>query len=117
MKDLQNKLHRVLLRKDRVRSKVFGTAERPRLSVSVSNKYVSAQLIDDVNQKTLAASTTVGTKDHGSLSEQAKFVGSDIAKKAKKIKISSVVFDRNGHQYASRLSSLADAARDGGLEF
>lgn len=105
------------LRKNRVRSKITGTAERPRLTVTVSNKHVSAQLIDDVKQHTLAASTTVGTKQTGSLSEQAAFVGTDIAKKAKKAKISSVVFDRNGRQYAGRLSALADAARKEGLEF
>lgn len=105
------------LRKNRVRSKITGTAERPRLTVTVSNRHVSAQLIDDVKQHTLAASTTVGTKQTGSLSEQAAFVGTDIAKKAKKAKISSVVFDRNGRQYAGRLSALADAARKEGLEF
>ena len=105
------------LRKNRVRSKIAGTAERPRLTVTISNKHVSAQLIDDVKQHTLAASTTVGTKQTGSIAEQAAFVGADIAKKAKKAKISTVVFDRNGRQYAGRLSALADAARKEGLEF
>lgn len=117
MADLAKKLLNKSLRKGRVRSKVSGTAERPRLSVTISNKHVSAQLIDDVAQKTLVASTTVGTKQAGTMTEQATFVGGDIAKKAKKAKITTVVFDRNGRQYAGRLSALADAARKEGLEF
>ena len=117
MSDLAKKLLNKSLRKNRVRSKVTGTAERPRLSVTISNKHVSAQLIDDISQTTLASATTVGTKQTGSLSEQAAVVGTDIAKKAKKAKLTAVVFDRNGRQYAKRLSSLADAARKEGLEF
>ena len=105
------------LRKNRVRAKVSGTAERPRLSVTISNTHISAQLIDDVKQHTLAAATTVGTKAKGSMSEKAAIVGAEIAKKAKKSKISAVVFDRNGRQYAGRLKALADAARQEGLEF
>jgi len=105
------------LRKNRVRAKVSGTAERPRLSVTISNTHISAQLIDDVKQHTLAAATTVGTKAKGSMSEKAAIVGTEIAKKAKKSKISAVVFDRNGRQYAGRLKALADAARQEGLEF
>lgn len=105
------------LRKQRVRATVVGTAERPRLSVSISNMHVSAQIIDDSASKTLASSTTVGSKQTGTLTELASFVGSDIAKKAKKAKITKVVFDRNGRQYAGRLGALADAARNEGLEF
>lgn len=105
------------LRKNRVRAKVSGTAERPRLSVTISNTHISAQLIDDVKQHTLAAATTVGTKAKGSMSEKAAIVGAEIAKKAKKNKVSAVVFDRNGRQYAGRLKELADAARQEGLEF
>lgn len=105
------------LRAARVRAKISGTAERPRLSVTISNKHVSAQLIDDVAGKTLVAATSVGTKATGSMTEQAAFVGTDIAKKAKKSKITAVVFDRNGRQYAQRLAALADAARAEGLEF
>ena len=105
------------LRKNRVRAKVSGTAERPRLSVTISNTHISAQLIDDVKQHTLAAATTVGTKAKGSMTEKAAIVGAEIAKKAKKSKISAVVFDRNGRQYAGRLKALADAARQEGLEF
>lgn len=117
MADLAKKLLNKSLRKNRVRAKVTGTAERPRLTVTISNKHVSAQLVDDTAGNTLAAATTVGTKQSGSLSEQAAFVGTEIGKKAKKAKITTVVFDRNGRQYAGRLSALADAARKEGLEF
>lgn len=115
--DLAKKLLNKSLRKNRVRAKITGTAERPRLTVTISNKHVSAQLIDDVKQHTLAAATTVGTKQTGSISEQAAVIGTEIAKKAKKAKITAVVFDRNGRQYAGRLAALADAARKEGLEF
>lgn len=117
MANFAKKLLNKRLRKNRVRSKISGTAVRPRLSVTVSNKHVSAQLIDDENQHTLAAATTVGAKLTGPLSEQAVVVGEQIAKKAKKAKITTVVFDRNGRQYAGRLSATADAARKEGLEF
>jgi len=117
MADLAKKLLNKSLRKNRVRSKVTGTSERPRLTVTISNKHVSAQIIDDVHARTLVASTTVGAKQTGSIVEQAAFVGSDIGKKAKKAKINAVVFDRNGRQYAGRLAALADAARKEGLEF
>lgn len=105
------------LRKARVRSKVTGTADRPRLTVTISNMHIHAQIINDDTQKTLASSTTVGTKQAGTMTEKAEFIGSDIAKKAKKAKISKVVFDRNGRSYAKRLSALAEAARKEGLEF
>lgn len=117
MADLTKKILGKALRKNRVRATVKGTTERPRLTVTISNKHVSAQIIDDVKGLTLAAATTVGAKQEGSLSEQAAIVGADIAKKAKKAKITTVVFDRNGRQYAKRLQSLADAARKEGLEF
>lgn len=117
MSDLAKKLLNKSLRKNRVRSKVTGTAQRPRFTVTISNKHISAQIIDDEKQHTLAASTTVGTKQTGTMTEQAAFVGTDIAKKAKKAKINTVVFDRNGRQYAGRLSALAEAARKEGLEF
>lgn len=112
-----NKQLNKTLRARRVRAKVSGTAERPRLSVTISNLHVSAQLIDDVTGKTLAAATTVGAKAAGTLTEKAAGVGTDIAKKAKKAKVTKVVFDRNGRQYAGRLKALADAAREEGLEF
>lgn len=105
------------LRAARVRATIHGTAERPRLSVTISNKHVSAQLIDDDKGNTVVYSTTVGSKQAGSLSDLAAYVGTDIAKKAKKKKITKVVFDRNGRRYAKRLSALAEAARQEGLEF
>lgn len=117
MNTLAKKLLNKKLRSARVRAKITGTAARPRLTVTVSNKHISAQLIDDVAKKTIAASTTVGAKQTGTMTEQAIFIGTDIAKKAKKSKITVVVFDRNGRQYAQRLPSLADAARKEGLEF
>jgi large subunit ribosomal protein L18 len=117
MSDLSKKILNKTLRKNRVRSKVSGSAVRPRLSVTISNKYVSAQLIDDDAQKTLAASTTAGTKPNGTITDQAVLVGHDIANKAKKLKITTVVFDCNGRRYAGRLSALAEAARQEGLVF
>ncbi|MFC2453564.1 MAG: 50S ribosomal protein L18 [Candidatus Saccharibacteria bacterium] len=117
MADLQKKLLNRRLRKNRVRARVNGTADRPRLTVFISNKHVSAQIIDDTKGITIVSATTVGTKLAGSMTELAAKVGSDIAKKANKAKINAVVFDRNGRQYAGRLSALADAARKEGLEF
>ncbi len=118
MNELAKKLLNRNLRKGRVRSRVTGTAVRPRLTVTISNMHISAQIIDDEAGKTLAASTTVGAKSlKGTMSEKAAHVGSDIAKKAKKAKVTTVVFDRNGRAYAGRLAALADAARKEGLEF
>lgn len=117
MANLVKKLLNKGLRKNRVRAKVSGTAARPRLTVTISNKHISAQLIDDDKKHTLATATTVGMKQVGTISEQAVLIGTEIAKKAKKAKINAVVFDRNGRQYAGRLSALADAARKEGLEF
>lgn len=115
--NLAHKLLNRSLRKGRVRSRVSGDAKRPRLSVTISNLHVSAQLIDDVAGKTLASATTVGTKQTGTMTDRAAWVGGEIAKKAAKLKIKQVVFDRNGRAYAGRLSALADAARKEGLEF
>ena len=114
MANLDKKLVNRSLRAARVRAKVSGTAERPRLTVTISNMHVSAQLIDDVKQHTIAAATTVGAKKTGTMTEQAAWVGTEVAKKAK---ITTIVFDRNGRKYAGRLAALADAARKEGLEF
>lgn len=114
---LAKKLVNRSLRKSRVRSKISGTAERPRLSVSISNLHVSAQLIDDVNGHTIASATTVGSKTDGTMTEKSLAIGTEIAKKAKKAKITTVVFDRNGRKYGGRLKALADEARKQGLEF
>ena len=117
MNALAKKLLNKNLRKNRVRSKVVGTAQRPRLSVTISNTHVSAQIIDDAKGVTLAAATTVGKKVTGTMTEKAAVVGAEVAKKATKAKVSTVVFDRNGRAYAGRLKALADAARKEGLEF
>lgn len=106
------------MRKNRIRSTVSGTTERPRLSVYVSNVHVTAQIIDDTTHKTLAYVSTVGQKGvSGSKTDKATWVGGEIAKKAQEAKVTSVVFDRNGRIYHGRVKALADAARKEGLEF
>lgn len=118
MSNLSSKLKNLARRKNRIRSVVSGTTERPRLSVHVSNKHISAQLIDDSKQRTVAGVTTVGQKAAtGTMTARAEWVGTEIAKKAKTAKIKTVVFDRNGRLYHGRIKALADAARAGGLEF
>ena len=99
----------------RIRAKVKGTAERPRLAVFKSNRFVSVQLIDDAAGKTLISAH--GREFPGSLGVQAKAVGKAIAERAKKAGITTVVFDRGGYQYAAQIKGLADAAREGGLTF
>ncbi len=116
MAEINKKLNKTL-RKNRVRSRVNGTAERPRLTVTISNLHVSAQIIDDQKQHTLVSATTVGSKAKGSKTDLAAKIGTEIAKKAKKAKITKVVFDRNGRKYAGRLQALAEAARKEGLVF
>jgi large subunit ribosomal protein L18 len=118
MNSLALKAKNLVLRKNRIRAKVSGTAERPRLSVFISSRHISAQLIDDTTHKTLAAATTIGSKSAtGTLTEKAAWVGSEIATKAKSIKVTQVVFDRGGRQYHGRVEALATAAREKGLEF
>jgi large subunit ribosomal protein L18 len=118
MNKLAHKLHNRAQRKGRIRSVVSGTAERPRLTITISNLHVSAQLIDDTSHRTLGAVSTVGQKAvKGSKSEKAAWVGTEIAKVAKTAKIKTVVFDRNGKLYHGRVAALADAARNAGLEF
>ena len=106
------------LRQNRIRAKVIGTTERPRLTVFISNTNVSAQIIDDSAHKTLVSVTSVGAKTaKGTLTEKATWVGGEIAAKAKAAKISAVVFPRAGRKYHGRVKALADAAREKGLEF
>ena len=102
-------------RQIRIRARVKGTAARPRLAVFRSNRFVSAQLIDDTAGKTLAAAH--GRAFKGSQTAQAKEVGAAIAKAAKAAGIDTIVFDRGGYQYAGQVKALADAAREGGLTF
>ena len=102
----------------RVRAKISGTADCPRLSVYRSNKHIHAQLIDDVNGVTLCSASSVQLKRaNGGNIDAAKSVGADIAKKAIALHISKIVFDRSGYVYHGRIKALADAAREGGLEF
>jgi large subunit ribosomal protein L18 len=118
MNRLEHVTKNLRLRKRRIRKAVYGTAERPRLSVYVSNRHIQAQLIDDGKQLTLVHVTSVGQKiDEKTMTEKATWVGEEIAKKAKAAKIKRIVFDRNGRLYHGRLRSLADAARRGGMEF
>ena len=103
----------------RIRGKVAGTAERPRLAVFRSNKGISAQVIDDLTGKTLAAASWVGLPKSfkGTKTEQAAEVGKRLAANAKKAGIETVVFDRGGYLYHGRVKALADGAREGGLNF
>ncbi|MFV0556127.1 MAG: 50S ribosomal protein L18 [Lactovum sp.] len=102
-------------RHTRVRGKISGTAERPRLNVFRSNTNIYAQLIDDVAGVTLASASSL--KETGSKSEQATKVGEAIAKAAKAKNIEDVIFDRGGYLYHGRVQALADAARENGLKF
>lgn len=105
-------------RANRVRSIIKGTAERPRLTIFISNQHVSAQVIDDDKGSTLTSVTTVGqAKIAPNLTERAKWVGTEIAKSAKSKKIKKVVLDRGPRLYHGRIKALALAAREEGLEF
>ena len=107
-----------LRRHSRVRAKINGTKECPRLNVFRSNENIFAQIIDDVTGTTLVSSSSVELKiKNGGNIESAQTVGKDIATKAKKAKITKVVFDRGGYQYHGRVEALAEAARENGLEF
>lgn len=117
MKTLQKKMQNRALRKGRIRAVVSGTAERPRLTVFISNMHVSAQIIDDSAGKTIAYASTIGAKATGSMTEKATAIGEQIAARAKAAKVKTVVFDRNGKLYHGRVAALADAARKAGLEF
>jgi large subunit ribosomal protein L18 len=102
----------------RVRGKIFGTAERPRLVVFRSNRGIEAQLVDDLEGKTLAAATWLQLRStKGNKTEQAAAVGKLLAEKAKQAGIERAVFDRGGYLYHGRVKALAEAAREGGLNF
>jgi large subunit ribosomal protein L18 len=103
----------------RVRAKISGTAERPRLVVHRSNRGIEAQLVDDVEGKTLAYASHIGVRKgfKGTKSEQAAEVGKQLAAAATKAGIENVVFDRSGYLYHGRVKALAEGAREGGLKF
>jgi large subunit ribosomal protein L18 len=115
----QLKSSRRLKIKKGIRLRLTGTPERPRLSVYRSNKAIYAQIIDDVNGKTLAAASSLKTAGDSQANkvDQSKEVGKQIAEKAVAAGISQVVFDRNGYLYHGRIKSLAEGAREGGLQF
>jgi len=106
-------------RKQGIRKELLGVPERPRLSVFRSLNHVYAQVIDDLNGKTLASASTrdKGFKDTGAKMNEATAVGKLVAQRAKEKGVSKVVFDRNGYLYHGRIKALADGAREGGLQF
>jgi large subunit ribosomal protein L18 len=117
-KQLIHKLRNRAQRRGRIRAVITGTAERPRLSVHISNLHITAQLIDDTSHRTLGYVTTAGQKAvKGTMTDKAAWVGDEIAKQAKAAKLKHVVFDRGGKLYHGRVAALADAARKAGLEF
>ena len=118
MNSVQIKRARRARRRTGIRKRVYGTAEKPRLSVYRSLKHIYAQVVDDQGGKTLAAASTVQAKlDNGGNVEGAKQIGTAIAEAAKAAGVSEVAFDRNGFRYHGRVKALADAAREGGLKF
>ena len=110
------KVERRIKIKYRVRNKISGTAERPRMSVFRSNKQIYVQIIDDEAAKTLVSASSLGLEKMAK-KEQAAKVGELVAKKAIEAGITSVVFDRNGYLYHGRVKEVADAARNAGLKF
>lgn len=114
-KESKNKVR--IIRHKRVRKNLSGTPETPRLCVFRSLNAIYAQIIDDTKGTTLVSSSSLELKIKNNNIETAALVGKDIAEKAKKAKIKTVVFDRGGYQYHGRVKALADAARENGLEF
>ncbi|MDD2611321.1 MAG: 50S ribosomal protein L18 [Bacteroidales bacterium] len=114
---MTSKISRRLKIKQRVRGKISGTPETPRMTVFRSNKQIYVQIIDDKAGKTLAAASSLKLEEKVNKKEQAAKVGEIIAKNALEAGITSVVFDRNGYLYHGRVKEVADAARNGGLKF
>lgn len=118
----KRKLSPRLQRAARIRKKLSGTGERPRLSVYKSNKHIYAQIIDDVKGTTLASASTLSKEIRDQLTEAdktgaARLVGKLVAEKARAANVNLVVFDRNGFPYHGRVAAVAEAAREAGLEF
>jgi len=116
MNTLLKKQAKFARRKTRIRAKISGSEERPRLAIFKSHKYMYAQLVNDDKGHTVAASDTRSLKGATPV-DRAKALGVEIAKKAKDLKITKVVFDRGGYQYVGKIKMVADAAREGGLQF
>ena len=112
-KSIRRRIH------NRIRRKVSGTAQRPRLAVHYSNQHIYAQVIDDAAGRTLVAASTLDKSFENASSNvaSASGVGQLLAERAKSFNISAVVFDRGGHLYHGKIKALADAAREGGLQF
>jgi large subunit ribosomal protein L18 len=109
-----------LRRHRRVRRRVLGTTERPRLAVFRSNRHIYVQIIDDTTGRTLASAGSLGLSGDDKTDDktkEAKRVGAEVARRARQAGISAVVFDRGGYQYHGRVQALAEAAREGGLDF
>jgi large subunit ribosomal protein L18 len=107
-------------RKLRIRSRIEGSMERPRLAIFRSNKHLYAQLVDDIKGHTLVSASTLEEElkeKHGGTIEGAKNLGNLVAKRALAKQISAIVFDRSGYLYHGRIKAVADAAREGGLKF
>lgn len=113
---MQTKQDKRIRLKAKIRARITGSSEHPRLSVFRSNKFIYAQIIDDKAGKTLAQASDVKITK-GTKTERAKQVGKMIAEACAKVKISKVVFDRNGFKYTGRIKLVADEARAGGLKF
>lgn len=114
---LSKKLSLLRRRRWRIRKKINGTAERPRLAVHFSNKNITAQCVDDTKGHTLLYVSSIKSGDLKANVKSAKVLGLNVAEKAKSLGIKSVVFDRSGRLYHGGIKSFADAAREGGLEF
>jgi large subunit ribosomal protein L18 len=112
----KQKAQRWAKRKRRVRRRIFGTPEKPRLSVFRSNQHIYAQLINDVEGRTLTSASTV-QMERGGTTDAASEVGKRLAENAKSAGVQRIVFDRSGYRFHGRVKALADAAREGGLEF
>ena len=113
---MQTKAEKRIRLKAKIRAKIRGTKDCPRLSVFKSNKFIYAQMIDDGSGKTLAQASDIKVTK-GTKTARAKDIGKKIAEAAKGLKISKVVFDRNGFKYTGRIKTVADEARAGGLQF
>lgn len=117
MNTTQIKLVRRERRKTGIRKRIFGTPERPRLTVFKSIKHIYAQIIDDLSGRTLAAASSAQAKIAGGNKTAAAQVGKALAEKAKAAGVTQVAFDRSGFKFHGRIKALADAAREGGLKF
>lgn len=114
---MSTKNPQVQRRINRVRAKINGTSERPRVAVERSIKYIRVQLIDDTKGHTLLAVSDTGVKAKGTKTQKAAALGAELAKQAQAKQITKVVFDRRGNRYHGRIKALAEAARLGGLQF